>query len=70
MMIDVADRDQAGGAFLTIANSLIFDLSKNKKTQINKFYFDKKESMFQSTLDKLYSLAQKKASRSKLLDLF
>ncbi|RDI14432.1 hypothetical protein [Flavobacterium sp. AG291] len=70
MIIDVTDREQAGGAFLTIADSLIFDLSKNKKAQINKFYFDKKESIFQSSLDKMYSLAQKKPVGANYLTYF
>lgn len=57
LIIDVTDSEQASGKFRILADNLIFDLSKNKKNQINKFYLDAKIPVFSSSIDKLYEMA-------------
>lgn len=58
LILDVTDAGQVGGSFRTLADSLIFDLSKHRNKS-NRLYFNSVGNRFSRNISKLYSLASK-----------
>jgi hypothetical protein len=56
LVIDITDRNQAGGKIGELADTIMYDLS-NFKNKINKLYFNDKREQFGSGVSKLYDAA-------------
>lgn len=57
LIVDVADRGQAGGMFRTLANDLIFDLSEHQGKSNRLYFTDERRASFAENIGRLYDLA-------------